>query len=74
MSFTVQSIKNRAKKSIIIFVNEHILDLRVLNLCVEIGFKRRDRNWFDNEKQAANLPYLISTKLNIRIIKIMICI
>lgn len=47
MSFTVQSIENRAKKSIIIFLNEHILDLRDLNFCVEIGLKR-ETNWFDS--------------------------
>lgn len=40
MSFTVQSIENRAKKSIIICLNEHILDLRDLNFCVETGLKR----------------------------------
>lgn len=55
MSFTVQSIKNRAKKSIIIFVNEHIFYLRDLNLYMEIGFKI-ERIWFDNEKQAAASP------------------
>lgn len=66
MSFTVQSIKNRAKKSIIIFVSEHILYLRDLNLYVEICFKRSDRIWFGKQHP---LP-----QLNLKIIKITICI
>lgn len=78
MSFTVQSIENRAKKSIIIFLNEHILDLRDLNFCVEIGLKRETETDLilcvatATKKGRKNCSYLICTKFNSGTIKIML--